>query len=446
MALSHSRSILAFSCFALGFGFTQSAFSQWWPATGTDTTNEWGTGGWGSFVEIYIDQAPLEALTSRVYEECTSNNPKFCTPRPIFGVGNDSILGVAAPKLNGLGLGSDGNIPTDCSDPDPAMFNATIIGNSTTTPASIAVCIIKNDAGELLPNSAAYCEVDITINQVSVSGGDGACVYERVIDVGDPGAGVFDGGSSVTLLKDTPAGLDPPLNPSDVPNCDIDSGNCTLPIGLPNGAVCRNSKCLTNLFPGTDPFEVTGQIFLANEEKKIMAVRYCVGDVGGGPESIACKGGNKQVETAEAEVIIECSADHAPSSGTISGSGNNTHKINYLSDCFPELETADTSDAGTIEFETVVDGIVTKSGIRPANECQFGGAGPSLLTCFVSESDLAAGCGDRMNDGTGRIDEIRGRAMVDISDMDEPPQLVQLIATDDNSPDGFLCKNLPPPE
>ena len=260
------------------------------------------------------------------------------------------------------------------------------------------------------------------------------------------GAGVFDGGSTVTLLKVTPVGLDPVLDPGDVPNCDLDKGDCTLPIGLPDGAVCRNSKCLTNLFPGTDPFEVTGQIFLAKEEKNITALRYCVGDVGGGAESIACKGGNKQVETAEAEVIIECSADHAPSSGTISGSGNNTHKINYLSDCFPELETADTSDTGTIEFETVVDGIVTKSGIRPVNECQFGGEGPSLLTCFVSESDLAAGCGNRMNDGTGRIDEIRGRAIVDIGDIAEPPQLVQLIATDDNSPDGFLCKNLPPPE
>ena len=102
--MTRNRSLLVFACFALSFGFVQIAFAQWWPATGTDTDNEWGTGGWGSFVEIYIDQAPLEALTSRVYEGCARKNPKFCTPRPIFGEGDDSILGVAAPKLNGLGL------------------------------------------------------------------------------------------------------------------------------------------------------------------------------------------------------------------------------------------------------------------------------------------------------------------------------------------------------
>ena len=148
------KKVLLVFAFALGFGSAQSAFAQWWPAIGTDTTNEWGTGGWGSFVEIYIAQQPLETLMAPV-PSCTGN-PKNCAQNFIFGA--TGILGVEAPSLTGLSL--------DCADPMTGApsscesgFTAKITGDPNATPPTVAVCIIRSDAGFLLPLTAASARI-----------------------------------------------------------------------------------------------------------------------------------------------------------------------------------------------------------------------------------------------------------------------------------------------
>ncbi len=463
-----SKSLLVFACFALGFGFTQSASSQWWPATGTDTDNNWGGGGWGSFVEIYIDQAPLAGLTAPV-PGC-KGNPANCAQALIFGAGNPFDLPTSVPKLNGLRLAAVGNVaPPNCAAVPP-MFDAAIIGNAGTTPPTTAVCIIRNDKGFLLPRTAAYCEVDVTVLGVSALDVNQNCVYDRILARGEQGQNVFGQMSSVTLKANlSDAGLDgiqgfPELEPTDVPQCDQDpkkpgtklsafTGACTLPIGLPTGVVCPvagKPNCLSNLLPNTEPFEAVGQVLLAKEEEKFTALRYCVGNVGGGPNSIACSGGDKKVETAEADVVILCSGSHSPANDTINSTGNNTHKFDYLADCFPELDSEGVTTSGTIEFETVANDAVTSPNaanparIEPVNECQFGGdtVNPTRLTCFVRETRLAEGCQqtckllqtDPGDPTTGCVDEIRGRAVVNVEGNDVP-----LIAIDNNNGNGFLC-------
>ncbi len=469
-----SKSLLVFACFALGFGFTQSASSQWWPSTGTDTDNEWGGGGWGSFVEIYIDQAPLQGLTAPV-PGC-KGNPNNCAQIPIFGPGLPaSHLPVSAPKLNGLSLGlvgSDLN-PPNCANPNMPPFTATMTGNADTTPPTLAVCIIRNDAGFRLPKTAAYCAVDVTVNNVAVSDDSGNCVYERTLTnndwLGTSGAPVF-GPSVVDLFPSVPVGLDPnsfpPLNPKDVPQCDPNpktpdtplSGDCTINIGLPTGVICPQKgqpSCRSNLLPSTAVF-AQGQVLVAKEQQNTVALRYCVSDVDGGAGTIACKGGDKQVETAEAVVIVECDGNYSVSADTFNTTGNNTHKWTYLSTCFPELDSPDIETSDTIQFETVVNGIVTKSGVRPANACQLGGENPpSELTCFVFENELAEGCvseddvgpgeplgqsqacltADDGDSTTGCIDELRGLAVVQVEGNNVP-----LIATDGNDGNGFSCR------
>lgn len=457
--MSRIKSLSILISLAISFGFAQNAHSQWWPATGTDTENEWGSGGWESQVEIYTDRAPLEQLMAPA-PDCTGN-PKNCQQIHVFKSNVTEAQNlpthkdVFAPNLNGLGLDCvDGPCPVCPSDDE-------IIASITAdTDATIAVCAIRSDAGFLLPGSVTYCAVDVVVNEVVVGGGPGACVLSRSIVRGEAGAGVFGGSSAVELFASrADAGIDglpeaafPELIATNVTGCELTASgtdfveDCRLPIGLPDDIICPlqgQPNCLSSLFPAVGPF-LTGDVFVAREAESLVALRYCVGDVGGDGGNISCQGGDKQVEAAEELLVVfQCPGNHSPQKNALNGTGGNTHKFVFSSECFPELDLADSS---TITFETVVDGAITASGITAVNDCQLGGTttNPTSLTCFVSEADLASGCvRDAPGSSTGRISEIRGRALVPV-EIGGEQKSVPLIATDDNGGNGYLCKGLPP--
>ena len=467
MSRLRSALIFVFGVSALAFGGVALA---WWEATSSngDTGTSSGSWGWGSFIHVFDNQAQLldDSLigpdpNGPFYAGCFTNNPNDgCSLTSFKAYLNAEGAGAPTPSILLTCEEVDANGDCPCGEGGPSTIDARFLANPTppeSPGARAAFCMIQDDKGNFLFNTATYCEVDVTVLKVTGQQNNSQCEYSRSLTVSDSGESVFsqppNRASFVRLLPpsawpDSTDGQNLP-EPENVPNCQnasgkIPAGGCRLPVGLPLGKLCNNGRCLDRLLPASPPLLVERQVLGAKEKESYAVFRSCPGDVDGGAGTIACSGGNKKVEEFETDVVIECDGNYEPassgsSSNEINAAGNNTTQFDLQSNCMP----ADIVEPyNTITVQGIRNGVLQADPVTVMG-CGLAGDMPPRLRCYVDEQALAYGCIDPNfpNNTTGHLDEIRAVARVRIQQAGVE-NVVTLVATDDNDDNGFICTNL----
>jgi len=159
------------------------------------------------------------------------------------------------------------------------------------------VALLRDNQGNLLPQSAAQASLSLTILNVQCSAdplNTGKTILSRVVGVNELRTTVFGPSSSITILKptsSTPLSLSTPIGWTGCPSnkkTGILTDNCPFPLGI----VELTANQLQNEFPATPSFPTVGEVYRAVEQTRFVGVRDCKGDANStDPNTIACSTG-----------------------------------------------------------------------------------------------------------------------------------------------------------
>ena len=220
------------------------------------------------------------------------------------------------PCVAGLGI-STGTIPTveqrvtsgTCPTSTTGVVTIAITGKNV-------VAALKDNRGNLKPDSAAEATLSIVINGVKCTGTSPNSTLSRVVSLGEPPSGVITG--NITILANS---FDPNLN---APNwggtgCPTDkagilTANCSFPLGID---ASNNAKQLEAKFPAIGGF-LLNEVYHGNGLGRVVSMRMCKGDANEPSSSIACTvGGDVAVGGFVADAVFNFD-------GNWSGAGNHT--------------------------------------------------------------------------------------------------------------------------
>ena len=169
--------------------------------------------------------------------------------------------------------------------PCPGTGDVTISGN--------VVALLRDNHGNLKPESAARAFLFLNIKDVNCTAINGKTILSRVIQPNTSRTLVFGASSSITILaptSSTPASLSTPIGWTGCPS-NKRTGLLTADCSFPLGIVEFNAAQLQNELPQTLTFNL-GEVYRAVESTRFVGVRDCKGDANStDPGTIACSTG-----------------------------------------------------------------------------------------------------------------------------------------------------------